>query len=348
MPRNLTLLILGLWAASSSVQAGNKIIPYLIQAPEFRTWITIINLCDAPASYRIDFKGSYGERVEFAWPDGKLWQALRDDIAPRQSHSFSLRSQSELRQGYGEITDDSGGCVVFEIYYTQTLPDGSNKQVRILPRQRSETGVSTFFLVTDTCDTSIAIAGDGGGVSLEALNGSGELLAREEIENVHHEAFAMKDLFPFEETTGGMLDIKGNVNVVAMFMCDEKMVSAPVVHTLPSTVKYEVVGFETRHLESDWMSRVYGHKYAYRLTIRNPTQKDLRYEAEIICRDQEGFVVARADIAGSDIFSPPLLEVPAGQTQTFEDTVDRGLKFETDPDEITVEVAVKVYRPWWE
>ncbi len=351
MCRRLFLMI-GLWAAATNVQAGNKIIPYLIQAPEFRTWITITNLCDFPASYRIDFKGSDGEWVKFAWPDGKLWSAVRDDMDPRQSYSVRLESQSELRQGYGEITDDSGVCVVFEVYYGQTLPDGSSeRQGPILPRKLSETGVSTVFFVSDVCDTSIAIAGNGGDVSLEELNWSGELLAREEIENVHHEAFTVKDVFPFEETTLGWLDIKGNVDVVAMWMCDEKMANAPVVHPLPTTVQYEVVGFETRHLERDWIeSRLYGHKYAYRLTIRNPTQKDLSYEAEAICRDQEGFVLARTDIiVENNVFEPRRkFPVQAGQTKTFEGTIDKYLKFETDPSEVTVEVAVEVWIPWWE
>ena len=43
-------------------QAGNRIIPYLIQAPEFSTWIKIINLCSEPSSYQIYFIGSDGER----------------------------------------------------------------------------------------------------------------------------------------------------------------------------------------------------------------------------------------------------------------------------------------------
>ena len=139
-------------------------------------------------------------------------------------------------------------------------------------------------------------------MSLEALNWSGELLAREELFNVHHEAFVLKDLFPL--VTSGWLDIKGNVNVVAMLMCDEKMVSAPVVHPLPSTVQYEVVDFSAKHLERDWINAYrYGHKYAYRLTLRNPTQTDLRYKVEFLCRDQEGFVVDRARIAGADVYS---------------------------------------------
>ena len=47
---------------ASFAQAGNRIIPYLIQTPEFSTWIKIINLCSEPSSYQLYFIGSDGER----------------------------------------------------------------------------------------------------------------------------------------------------------------------------------------------------------------------------------------------------------------------------------------------
>ena len=52
--RNRLFLILGLWAASSSVQASNKIIPHLVQTPEFGTWLRIVNLCSETVLYSID------------------------------------------------------------------------------------------------------------------------------------------------------------------------------------------------------------------------------------------------------------------------------------------------------
>ena len=103
-----------LWATSASAQAGNKIIPYIIQAPDFSTWIKILNLCDSPASYRIDLIGANGYPEQLSFSDGELWRAVgnREEVAPGKTYSFSFpESEEEIRQAYGEITDDGDGCI---------------------------------------------------------------------------------------------------------------------------------------------------------------------------------------------------------------------------------------------
>ena len=344
--RLLTLALL--WAASTSAQAGNKIIPHLFQDPDFSTRIIISNLCSFPASYLIRFIGFDGAPVSMAFSDGELWSGVyNNEVPPGANYSFSLPESEESRQGYGNIMDDGDGCIAFEVHYRQLLQrqlfqDESFKWAQIVPRQFSSPGVAVSFYLTDSCDTAVFIAGDGTLVSLEATDRSGEILDQIELGHVHHAAFMMKDEFPLATaalengSSSGMLKISGNVNAMGVKMCDGEIVRHRYVHLLPQTVQYEVVSFSAKHLKRRWIETyIYGHKYAYRLTIKNPTQKDFTYEAEVLFRDEDGFVVDRADIGGFD--------VPAGETRTFEGTVDKGLRFETDPGEITVEVSLEVY-----
>ena len=352
----LTLTLL--WVTTATLQAGNRIIPYLIQAPEFSTWIQIINVCSEPSGYLIYFIGSDGERTEFAFSSGELWNGVHgDEISPGANYFFSLpESEDEIRQGYGEIIDDGDGCIAFEVHYRQSLPDGSFKWARTVPRNFSSSGVAVSFFFSDSCDTGIAIAGDGTRVSLEATD-QGEILDRVELGNVYFAGVTMKDQFPSlgdeNGVAGGILRILGNVGAVASITCDGELRRDRYVHPLPPTVQYEVLSFTAKHLERDWIDAyLYGHKYAYRLTLRNPTQKDLAYEAELLCRDEDGFVVARSEIVEPvrGIYSRTRrFHVNAGSTRAFEGTSGKGLHFETDPSEITVEVIVKVWIPaWWE
>ena len=282
MPRNLTLLILGLWAASSSVQAGNKIIPHIVQTPEFSTWMEIVNLCESPSGYRIDFFGSDGQRAEFAFPSGELWTGVyANEILPGTTRWFHLlRSEDgSLREGYGEITEDGNGCIAFEVFYQQLLPDGGIRRASVLPARLSESGVATRFFAYDSCDTAIAIASDGSGVGLEILDPSGEVLGSFDLGGIHHRSFRMKDQLHSlgnDDVQHGILKIRGKASAVNLLMCDGEISARRFVHPLPSTVQYEVVEFSAKHLERDWINAyLYGHKYAYRLTLRNPTQKDL-------------------------------------------------------------------------
>ena len=353
MPGKL-LLILGLWwAVALNTLAANKIIPHLVQTPEFRTWLEIVNLCESPSDYRIDFFGSDGLRAEFAFRSGELWTGVYgNDILPGTTRWFHLPKSEDgsFREGYGEIIEDGKGCIAFEVFYQKLLPDGT-RAASVLPARLSESGVATPFFAYDSCDTAIAIASDGSGVGLEVLDPSGEVLGSVDLGGIHHTSFRMNDQLHSpgnDDGQHGILKIRGKASAVNLLTCDGEIVSRRPVYSLPPTVQFEVLSFTAKHLERNRSKTyIYGHKYAYLLTLKNPTQTDLSYEAELICRDQEGFVVARTDIAGRSVFTPPLLDVQAGQTQTFEGTVDRGLHFETDPAEITMEVAVEVYIPWW-
>ena len=260
MPGKL-LLILGLWAAALNAQAANKIIPNLVQTPDFSTLIKMINLCDSPSRYEILFFGSDGERKEFAVVNGELWSGVYDDeVIPAANYFFYLPPASEGKnQGYGEITDDSGGCIALEVLYLQSLPEERIAWEQTVPRKFSESGVAVSFYVSDSCDMAIAFAGKGTGVSLEATDETGKVIGQRELGEVHHTSFMLKDVFSTELGEGeslGLLKINGNVSAVGLLMCDGEISGTRFVHPLPSNGSeisasdlprsyfYEVVSFQ--------------------------------------------------------------------------------------------------------
>ena len=346
----LTLTLL--WVTTANLQAGNRIIPYLVQTPDFSTTIQIINLCSEPSGYLIHFIGSDGERTDFAFSSGELWSGVyEEDISPGANYFFSLpESEDEIRQGYGEIVDDGNGCIAFEVSYRQSLPDGSFKWARTVPRPLSSSGVAVpfFFMDSETlsCDTAVAIAGDGTRVSLEATDGitPGETLDRIELGPVYFAAVTVKDQFPLASannngSSAGVLRILGNVSAVASLTCNGELIGYRYVHPLPSATQregYEVVSFAAKYLGYNMYS---GHQYSYRLELRNPTQTKRTYRATLLFRDADGFVVHRTGLWGG----PSKLHVAAGRTRLFEDT-QAWVYFDNDPSEITVDVEIREVR----
>ena len=349
MPGKLTLSILVFMWAAPAATAGNKIIPHLIQTPEFSTWVKIVNLCESLSNYRIGFFDSDGGEAKFAFSSGELWGGVRgDEVPPGAIRWFHLPESEDgsMREGYGEITDDGSGCIAFEVVYFQILPDERSRWALTLPARLSESGVATSFYASDSCDTAIALASDGSGVGLEILDPSGEVLGSADLGGIHHTSFRVKDqLHSLGNADGqhGTLKIRGKASAVNLIMFDGEIRGSRFVHplpaagagSLPSASYYEVVSFAFKLLSA---SMSYGHEYSYRLTIRNPTKKDYGYAAELVFRDEDGFLVAREIIARGGLY-PPLLRVPAGQTRTFEDVVSFIL-FEAEPSKVTVEVKI--------
>lgn len=357
---NLKLLPIVLLVASATVQGGNKIIPYLVQTPNFSTWIKVINLCSSPASYEISFLGSDGEGEQFAFPDREFWSGVFDDeVSPGANFYFHLpESEDESsRQGYGEIVDDSKDCIAFEILYSQVLSDGSFRVAQIVPRAPSESGVAASFYASESCDTAVAIAGDGTPVSLEATDTAGEILERVELGNIHHATFMTKNHIPSafleDGSLSGVLRILGNVSALALTICDGLVSGHRYVHPLPqlesssteppipSGTHYEVVSFAIKYGGEGY----FGHKYSFRLELKNPTETDRNYEFNLLFRDSDGFVVKRVELTGScnsydfQCISESLW-IPAGQTHIFEDQVE-WIFLDQDPEQLTVEPEIR-------
>ena len=106
--------------------------------------------------------------------------------------------------------------------------------------------------------------------------------------------------------------------------------------------QYEVVEFATKRLGEDYFG---SHKYAYKLTLRNPTNVEHTYSAELLFRDSSGFVLERVWVqhCTSFCFYASTLRLGAGRTGTLEGV--RGeIRFDADPRDVTVEVEVNVVR----
>ena len=99
--------------------------------------------------------------------------------------------------------------------------------------------------------------------------------------------------------------------------------------------QYEVVAFLTR----------YGgvknarYKYLLQVALRNPTEHDLQYNARVLFRDWEGFVVEKAVIWNRDVPTPDL-PIPAGEVRVFEDHM-WAVNY-LDPREVMAEVSITV------
>ena len=348
-------VVLGLLAAASAFAQANKIIPHIVQAPDWSTWIQVINLCSEPSNYRMALKGADGERQPFVFPDGNLWsEAYNDDIAARETYWLSFPRDSVALAGYGEITEDGNGCIAFEVIYEQTFPDDDFWMERIVPGKRASAGATFSFYITSACDLSIALAGDGTPVSLEAADRSGEILASKSLGNVHYTRFMLKDKFPElapvgDDNLAGTVKVGGNISVVGLRMCNGELWRAVHVHPLPagaggttvtsrpgtSSSEYEVVEFAAKLIAID-TTGIAGHTYSYRLKLKNPSQVDHKYRVEVRFRDSDGFVVAWERVGVWD----ECYCVSAGQTRLFEGTFLN--YFRADEWEYTVEAEITV------
>ena len=356
MPGKLTLSILVFMWAEPAATAGNKIIPHLIQTPEFSTWVKIVNLCESPSNYRIGFFNSDGGEAKFAFSSGELWGGVRgDEVPPGAIRWFHLPESEDgsMREGYGEITDDWSGCIAFEVVYFQILPDERSRWALTLPARLSESGVATSFYASDSCDTAIALASDGSGVGLEILDPSGEVLGSADLGGIHHTSFRVKDqLHSLGNADGqhGTLKIRGKASAVNLIVCDGEIRGSRFVHPLPATGSvslpsgegYEVVSFVSKYRGEG----SFGHKYSFRMELKNPTQTDKSYEFDLLFRDSDGFVIKRLHLTGDcgnyDFHCiSEVLSVPAGQTRTFEGTED-WIYFDEDPRRVTVEPEITV------
>ena len=87
----------------------------------------------------------------------------------------------------------------------------------------------------------------------------------------------------------------------------------------------------------NWISRRQG-RTSQRVVTKSISSKDRKRKSSGCVR--KGSVLTPGGLGGCPF-------VQAGQTQTFEGTVGKGLHFETDPGEITLEVIVKVWISRW-
>ena len=351
----MKIVVIALLAAVSGFsQENRKVIPYIAQDEHSSTWIHAINACSKTVSYHLAFESMDGPESFSLENNEGLWQGIRiEEMEPRSNHFWALPKTvpGTIRAGYAVVEDDGGGCVSFDLAYGEEVDAGDLRVALGFVSETSATGVVQPFLNSTGCDTGVAVVGSGGEVSLEATDWNGNMLGSSTLGNVRYRMFLASQEFPRAVGEDGLIQITGgDVASLGFIVCNERLswsrrsypIPGAVVSTAPGGLQYEVVEFATKRLGEDYFG---SHKYAYKLTLRNPTNVEHTYSAELLFRDSSGFVLERVWVqhCTSFCFYASTLRLGAGRTGTLEGV--RGeIRFDADPRDVTVEVEVNVVR----
>ena len=210
-------------------------IAHLAQGHGWSTTIRVSNLCETPANYLVMFFNNRGKVQNFLFEhDGLEHLGIQDDIAARAFHKFVLPDTGKrLTQGMGDIKEDGDGCVSFEIEYTQTLSSGEQLKATIPAHKTERVAKMVFSLAnrdrTDTCNTGLAIAGDGLRISITLMTRRGEHSQSWDLGNAHHQAFniyeklhSLKQYYADNEYFSTLV-IRGASSAVALDFCDGRL-----------------------------------------------------------------------------------------------------------------------------
>ena len=209
---SLALLALTTMMSLASAQSLSSVryIPHITQGRGWSTEFHILNLCSSSSQYSGSFRDSDGELREFYFSE-ELWTGFGvQDLKARAHHFWRLPNTEDVRQGYGEITDDGSGCVAVETFYVQHLSSGQTRRA-VSPTQHLSSGVGISFINSDECDTGVAIIGNGESVSLETVDGDGETLGQADLGNIFHTSFMLSERLPVVKNHQGTVQINGNL-----------------------------------------------------------------------------------------------------------------------------------------
>ena len=344
----------------SAPPAHGRYLPHLAQGQGWMTFLDVINTCQAPIAYEVDFVGNLGQPYQFEFSDGERYSGITsgDDLLGNSIDSFQLvDTGQELLQGAGVVTEDGGGCVAIETFYVQTREDEEGDEYRLyatVPLQRMEGhgSVLTFFNVGN-CDTAMALTSTGGTVRIEAFGPEGQSFGSTDLHNLHHEAFSIGQRFPRSRDQWGMLRISGGAAVVGMDFCSGDLMQFRLAHLgpmereavfdppddeLPRGSRFVVEALKIKLVDHCRTCGIYGteqYTYGIQLKYLNPTTRKQVYSARIEFRDSDGFQVKKMlfipDETNYDGRIPITcwtgtgcefhLPVPAGQSREFSGSI---------------------------
>lgn len=328
-------------------------IPHLAQGQGWTTYLDVINVCDQPTAYAIDFYGNDGELREFELGDGERYVGVVSGDLPlgNSIDTFLLQDTgNELIQGFGVVVKDGGGCIAVDTFYVQAQEDddgNSSSLYATVPLQRlAMAGATLTFFNRGDCDTAMAIAGTGGSARLEAFGADGEALGSYSFLSLHHDAFSIGRRFPRTKDQLGMLRLSGEAALVGMDFCSGQLMQFRLPHLSPmpdlispedededeedpgpgpsKPVVIESFSVKLTHAD-DHDGNLAAHTFGIKLQIRNPNTDRKTYSAVVTFKDEDGFLVDQAKFLPGDTNGWPLrcafcktgLIVPAGQSQTF-------------------------------
>ena len=201
------------------------------------TQLAIVNTCDEPKHFRLEFYDAHGNPQLLVYRDGELQSHLdstedyfRLPAGPIDKNRWTwagfrnpLQDPNELILAYGIFTDDGDGCITGEAHYRSLHGEGAPVT---LPFRELADGWTVRFFKNDAgsggCETTYAISGVGEPITLEAYTRHGELVGSAELGNVYLEAFHIDQHIPVkaEDRIDGVLRIRGKSVVNGYAFCD--------------------------------------------------------------------------------------------------------------------------------
>lgn len=333
-----------------------RYIPHLAQGQGWTTYLDIINVCDTPAEYSIDFRGNDGELREFEFEDGRYNGVTSGDSPLGNSiDTFLLQDTgSELIQGFGVVVE-GGSCIAVDTFYVQERQEEEGESSTLyatVPLQRLATaGATLTFYNVGECDTAMALAGTGGSARLEAFGADGEALGSYSFLSLHHDAFSIGRRFPRTRGRIGMLRLSGEAALVGMDFCSDRLMQFRLPHLSPlpdvgssDDEEEEAPGseedksavvelFEMKITDKLETGNAYVDRYTFgiKLQIRNPNDEEKIYSASVSFKDEDGFLIEKMSFWPNDthdVAGVPLicwsgtncqgdLVIPAGESRRY-------------------------------
>ena len=301
-------------SAVSDTVSGPRYLAHVAQGQRWETRLHVINTCSEAKPYWIHFSSSDGDSKRFAFSatdpekrSSSIFRPAEEALPGKSIESFVLPDTGdELLQGYGQLSGDD--CIGVDIEYRQTLPTGE-VLFSTVPHQRRAVDDLILSLSGSTCDIGVAIAGTGGTVQVDAVQGDGSTVGSVSFGNLYHAAFSANARIPGADRAES-LHIKGAAAALGLEFCQGKLAQFRLPHPHPPASFGEVWGVRVKPLSDASFSH---QQFSLQLSIWNPTAMEKTYRATIQLKDSEGFLLTEGFLA-------KYFFVPANQIRTFHQT----------------------------
>ena len=234
-----------LWAlvvpSASAQLSRDRYIPHIAQGFGWTTEIHVFNVCPSPGQYRVFFFASSGGTFLFGKRGGEPRRETYIEGQPinEETHVWVFPdTETELVQGYGQISDDSGdgadgGCIVADVIYKQHLPNGEIRSATVPLQRLSERGSVLRFDNTGGCRTGVAVIATTD-VRVDARDSTGGSVVQLRLGEIDHASFVLDERLPTLQGLDGTLHISGDVGLLGLEFCEGKLTQFLLPHPVPS------------------------------------------------------------------------------------------------------------------
>lgn len=249
LPRHLSLAgLLSLFLGAPQLADSQQYVPYYVQGQGWRTQFTLVNTCDEPKHFRIEFYDSQNQPAPVIFVSAEQRQShldSREDHFPQSAGPIgknrwlhagvpgNVLEPGELLLAYGVFTEDGEGCITGYSSYVNDVGGDSFSSVQPLLRV-SDGWVVAFSNANfdqTKCFTTYALSGPGDTVILEAYDRNGNFLGSHNLGSVFLSTFPIGKYFPADQNTfiDGFLRIRGQSTVHGFRFCDGRLTPTALV-----------------------------------------------------------------------------------------------------------------------